>query len=368
MSSFAFGTQRISEENLQHIEALKEAIESGVRLIDTAPYYTNGSAQKAVAKVMAYFEDDIRENLEIVSKYDFSDPKNLQRDLVETLQNLKLNRIETFLIDISESSLKRSHDDLLKGIYKAFVELEKEVQEQRIGGYGITSDGFAKTPEDPFFLPYEDLKLLAQKAAKEAGSKKDHFTTVEFPFNLLEKDGLACAKWAKKHNIRVLTNRALNAQENGLFYRLADYEEPKEYYHMLNELLEICENDQLQALYNLVEQMDINKHKFGFIGEYDNFLMAQILPHIKKTIQNIAPEVLDTLLEYIDRFLRLYRDMVAYESSKMTRVALKEHLKDCTILMQECALEFVMNQEYIDYIIVGMRKPTYVQEVVSLKR
>ena len=69
MSTFAFGTYRITDENPLHIEALKEAIESGIRLIDTAGHYTNGGAERAIAKVMAYFEDSLRNEIKIVSKY-----------------------------------------------------------------------------------------------------------------------------------------------------------------------------------------------------------------------------------------------------------------------------------------------------------
>jgi len=377
MSSFAFGTQRISDKNLYHIEALKEAIESGVRVIDTAPYYTNGSAQRAVAKVMALFEDEIRSEIEIVSKYNFSDIANLKKDLTETLENLQLHTIETFLIDTPESFIYEAIekkmprdmmlDSLFEKIFEAFVLLEEEVKDGRIKGYGISSDAFAKDHNAVDFLPYEDLITVANKAALKAGNEENSFTTIELPINLLERDGILCSAWAKKNGLRILANRPLNAKKDGLIYRLAEYEEPKEYFHTLNELLEICENDQLQALYNLIEQMDTNRHKFGFIEEYDSFLVAEVLPHIKKTIEKIPSEFLDTLLEYIERFLRSYREVVAYESAKMTRTALKEYFKGCDLKMQECALRFLLEIETIDFIVIGMRKPSYVQEVMALK-
>jgi aryl-alcohol dehydrogenase-like predicted oxidoreductase len=377
MSTFAFGTQRITQENLLHIEALKEAIEMGVRIIDTAPYYTNGSSQRAVAQVMGLFEDEIRSEIEIISKYRFANDESLENDLTQTLQNLQLNSIETFLIDTPESFIyesiekKMAKDEMLDALYeklfKAFVSLEKEVQNGRIKGYGISSDAFAKEHSAADFLPYEDLLTLAQKAAKELGKEQHSFTTVAFVLNLLERDGLLCAAWAKRNGVRVLTNRALNAQKDGLMYRLAEYEEPKEYYHTLNELLEICDNKELEALYNLIEQMDMNRHKFAFVEEYDTFLVAQILPHIKKTIEKIPTELLDTLLEYIERFLTAYRDVVAYEAAKMTKVALKEYFQECNKKMQECALEYLLKIDDIDAIVVGMRKPTYVEEIMALK-
>jgi aryl-alcohol dehydrogenase-like predicted oxidoreductase len=405
MSTFAFGTYRVSDENLLHIEALKEAIASGVRLIDTSTNYSDGGAERAIAKVMGFFEDEIRDEIKIVSKFgyiqgskllahkekpfeevvEYSEscyhsiaPSFLKHELTESLNRLQLNSLDCYLIHNPEyfiyEALKKKMpretmlDTMFERIYKAFVALEEEVKDERINSYGISSNSFSKNAKDPEFLPYEDLIILAQKAAKEVGNKTHSFTTVELPINLLETEGLKCAAWAKENGLRVLSNRPLNAQKDTLMYRLAEYEEPKEYYHTLNDLLEICENDQLKPLYNLIEQMDMNKHKFGFIGEYDTFLVTQILPHIKKAIEKVHEEVLDTLLEYIERFLDQYRAMVAYESSKLTKTTLKEYFQDCDAKMQECALSYLLKQDSIDFIIVGMRKPTYVQEVLALKR
>ncbi|MEN4052638.1 MULTISPECIES: aldo/keto reductase [Sulfurimonas] len=404
MSTFAFGTYRVSDENLLHIEALKEAIEAGVRLIDTSTNYSDGGAERAIAKVMALFEDDIRDEIKIVSKFGYIQGSNLtqhketpfedvveysptcyhsiaksflQRELTESLKRLQLNSLDCYLIHNPEyfiyEALKKEMprdamlDTMFERIYEAFVGLEEEVKEGRINSYGISSNSFAKAESDPEFLPYDDLITLAQKAARAVGNAEHSFTTVELPINLLEREGLKCAAWAKRNGLRVLSNRPLNAQKDGLMYRLAEYDESKDYYHTLNELLEICDNEQLRPLYNLIEQMDMNKHKFGFIGEYDSFLVSQILPHIKKTIEKIPQEVLDVLLEYIDRFLREYRDMVAYESSKMTKTALKKYFEGCEVKMQECALRFLLEIDDIESIIVGMRKPSYVQEVMALK-
>ena len=78
-------------------------------------------------------------------------------------------------------------------------------------------------------------------------------------------------------------------------------------------------------------------------------------------------ENLETMLKYIDMFFIEYRKMVSYECSKNTRVELKELFKECESSLQECALRFLMQRESIDYILVGMRKPSYVQEIIALK-
>jgi len=354
MSTFAFGTYRISDENLLHIEALKEAVELGVRVIETAPYYMGGGAQRAVKKVMELFEDEIRDEIKIVSKCLL--PEETEQDIKsiiheqidESLKNMQLLTIECSLIEAPKA-------ELLLEIFTAF---EEAVQEGKIKSYGISAESL---------IDLKDIMQRAKEAAEKVANEKASFTTIELPINLLEQDNLKTAKEAKRYGLSVFANRPLNAQKDSLQYRLAEYNEPKEYYRTLNDLLEICDNEQLQPLYNLVQEMDMNKHKFGFIGEYDSFLATQILPHIKKAIENIHEDVMDVLLEYIERFLREYREMVAYESAKMTRTALKEEFSDCKMKMQECALLFLLERDDIDNVVLSMRRPSYVQEVMALK-
>jgi len=59
MSTFAFGTYRITDESPLHIEALKEAVDAGIDLIDTSTNYTDGGAERAIGKVLRNFPDAI---------------------------------------------------------------------------------------------------------------------------------------------------------------------------------------------------------------------------------------------------------------------------------------------------------------------
>ncbi len=403
MSSFAFGTYRVSDQNPLHIQALKEALYSGVKLIDTSSNYTDGGAERAIAKALGSIEDEYRD-VEIVSKFGYIQGTNMllhkensfeevveyspecyhsiapsfMRDqLKRSLERLELNKIDCYLLHNPEyyiyDAVKRNIpkeerlEELYKRIYKVFVALEQEVANETIGSYGISSNSFSKESSADDFLPYEDLITLAKNAAIEAGNEKHSFTTIQLPINLLEQEGLHCAKWAKENGLRVLVNRPLNAYHEGLMFRLADYDEPTDYYQNLNELLEVCDTELLEPLFNLIEQMDANKHKFGWIGDYELFVNSQILPNIKKMIENISQEVVEALLIYIDKFLVSYRAMVAFECSISTRVQLKNVIENCEKKLQECALEFLQNQESVDFILVGMRKPSYVAETLTLK-
>ena len=401
MSSFAFGTYRVTDTNPLHIEALKEAFRGGVKVVDTSSNYTDGGAERAIAKALDSIEEEYRD-VEIISKFGYIQGTNMQlhnqkpfEDVVEyskdcfhsiapsfmqdqltrSLHRLNRNSIACYLLHNPEYFLHKGLqegrekevllDAMYERIYKVFVALEKEVQDGRIQSYGISSNSFSKAEDAVDFLPYEPLIQLAHNAALEAGSKAHHFTTVQFPINLLEQEGLKCAAWAKEQGLRVLANRPLNAMQNGLMFRLADYEEPGDYYTNLNELLEVCDNEQLRALYNLVEQLDTTKHKFGWIGDYDMFASTNIIPHIQKTLQELDRSLLEVLIEYIERFLESYRAMVAYECSKTTRTQLKGLLDGCDKSLQECAVSFLEKQKNIDIILVGMRKPSYVANFIA---
>lgn len=404
MSNFAFGTYRITDENPQHIQALIEAIDSGVTLIDTSSNYMDGGAERAIALALRNFDDDKRDSVEIVSKFGYIQGSNLiahkeepfedvvvfsdncyhsistsfmKDQLFKSLSRLELTKIdcyllhnpEYFLLDAlkKEKDIDEALDTMYDRIFDVFVGLEEQVKAGTVGSYGISSNSFSKESTDKEFLPYEDLITLADKASEFAGNDEHHFTTIELPINILETEGLKCALWAKENGLRVLANRPLNAQKEELMFRLADYDESQEYFHHFNELMDVCDNDDLKPLYNLLQQLDENKHKFGWLGDYDSFLYSQIIPHIKTSLENIQEENLDAMLGYIDMFLAEYRKMVAYECSKSTKVSLKEELGASDMPLQKIAIDFLLEQKNIDYILVGMRRPTYVQDILSLK-
>jgi len=404
MSNFAFGTYRISDYNPQHIQALRDAISSGVSMIDTSSNYMDGGAERAIALAFKDFDNDIKDSVEIVSKVGYIQGSNMDRhkekpfeevvefspdcfhsigasfikdQLTESLKRLEMQRIdcyllhnpEYYLLDAIKKGIDKDEmlDEMYKRIYKAFVALELEVKNGRISSYGISSNSFSKNKSSDEFLPYEDLVVLADRASESVSNEAHSFTTVQLPINILELQGLKCAEWAKENGLRVLANRPLNAEFEGKMYRLADYDESREYYHHLNELLDICDNEQLKPLYNLFEELDASKHKFGWIGDYDAFFFAQIIPHMRTSLQNLEQESKELLVNSIDMFFIEYKKMVLHECAKKTREELKEFFKNDDASMQDTALRFLMLQENIDYILVGMRKPSYVQDILTLK-
>jgi aryl-alcohol dehydrogenase-like predicted oxidoreductase len=379
------------------------AVEEGIDLIDTSTNYMDGAAERAIALALQPLPVKVIKDVEIVSKFGYLQGSTLQRihegeqfpevvkfaehiyhcispefledQLTRSLDRLNMESLgcylihnpEYFILDALNHDLDRDEtlDRMFDRIERAFIALEQEVAKGRIESYGISSNSFSKPANDPEFLPYEDLVTIAKRASKEAGNEKHSFTTIQLPINLLETEGLKCATWAKKNGLRVLANRPLNAEANGLMFRLASYDEPHDYYHHLNEVLEMTDDPSLQSVHNLVAQLDDVKHRFGFVGEYEEFLHVQVLPHLRKALESMDATVVELLAEALELFLKEYARMVAFECTKMTKVQLKEKLEGCDKPLQVCAIEFLDRQENIDYILVGMRRPSYVMDILG---
>ena len=401
-----FGTYRITYRSQEQVESLIFALQEGVDLIDTSTNYMNGEAELAVALALNEVGKEIGQNVEVVSKYGYIQGSELEaikqnNPFTQTVfysQNCYHNISPAFMQDQLEKSLSRLHvdcidcylihnpeyfmldylnhakketfnrdymqDEMLQRIFDAFMALEQKVQEGKIKSYGISSNAFAKHSSELDFLEYEPLIDLAQEAAHKVGSERHHFTTIELPINLLEQEGLKCASWAKQNGLRVLSNRPLNAQKEGVTYRLATYEEPSDYYLHLNGLIEMADGLDLEPVVNMCNELDSVKHKFLYIGDFDMFYIQQIVPLIRQALAKLDENSAKIFAQSFDLFINSYKKMVAYECTGKTKEALVEELDGCNESLQKCALNFLHQQDDIDYILVGMRRPSYVSDVL----
>ena len=401
ISKIGFGSYRIADGNLQHEQALRYALDNGVTLIDTSTNYTGGFSETLIGKVIANYD---REALTIVSKFGYIqgellnrvkensdvadlveynehcfhsiDALFLEKELTKSLERLNSDYIDTYLLHNPEyylmtevkevTDISKHHKEMFERIYKAFVALEKEVQKGRIRSYGISSNAFALPENDLQFLAYDVLVDIAKLAAEEAESESHNFSTIQLPINLVEEEGLKCAAWAKSEGLTVLVNRPLNAFKENLSYRLASYSFPNDYDALLNETILFLESQKLEVLINILTELDSVSHRFGWVGEYESFLMKQILPAIQKAFENVLDEDKEVVANALQAFLDVYAKKVAFESSKTTFTSLKGMNLTITEPMQKSALEFLLANSDIDCVLVGMRKVNYVQDALSI--
>ncbi len=409
-SKLAFGTYRTGLDNPEHEAALTLALKEGIRLIDTSTNYMNGDAERLISKTLEeVYGGHKPDDLEIVSKcgyiqgvvleeikkadesiideldivrysdecYHSIHPGFIKAELTKSLERLSLEQLDCYLLHNPEYYLMHTIKDesqkrdaqimMLDRILDAFMQLEEEVKAGRIRTYGISSNSFSLDPQALYFLPYEELPALALKAAYEVGNEEHHFSTVQMPINLLEKEGLACAHWAKKKGLRVLANRPLNASKDNLMFRLATYAEPGDYYALLNEAMGFLEEVKADSIFNIIGELDNYKHRFGWIGEYQNFLMGKIIPHIRQELTKIEDDYTrENISKLLMDFFVSYEEMVLYECSKQTKSMLEHAGIEIKEKIEKTALNELIQNADIDYILVGMRRTKYVNAMLDL--
>ncbi len=408
-TKLAFGTYRTGLDDPEHKAALTLALKEGIRLIDTSTNYMNGDAERLIAEVIndtygghkpddleivskcGYIQgsllEEIKKNEEMIEALDIVKynevcyhsihPGFIKAELTKSLERLGLKQLDCYLLHNPEYYLMHTIKDenqrpeaqmiMLDRILDAFMLLETEVKEGRILSYGISSNSFSLDENALYFLPYEDLVAMATKAAFEIGNAQHHFSTIELPINLLEKEGLVCAHWAKENGLRVLSNRPLNASKDQLMFRLASASEPKEYFGLLNETMGFLEDAKADSIFNIIGELDNYKHRFGWVGEYQTFLMTKVIPHIRQELIKIEDDYTrENISKLLTDFFVSYEEMVLYECSKQTKSMLEHSGIEIKDTIEEVALNELIQCADIDYILVGMRRTKYVNALLDL--
>ena len=238
-----------------HREALREALVTGITLVDTSTNYADGHSEILVGEVVR----DVlgrgaarREDLVLVTKAGYVQGSNqreairraragrpwsemteytpdcwhciapdfladqltasLERLALPSVDVLLLHNPEYFLTDAAHRGVPRdeARAAFYERIRRALAHLESEVAAGRIGAYGISSNTLVVPREN------EDAVSL-ERVLENAGPG---FAVVQLPFNPLETgarepihtaDGRSALDVAKGAGLGVLVNRPLNA-------------------------------------------------------------------------------------------------------------------------------------------------------------
>lgn len=375
---FSFGTYRTTKHNPVHKNALKYALDNGIKNIDTSSNYMFGEAEELIGESIKDFK---REELNIVSKGGYIQGPNMQRikdgwkveDLVEydpncfhsispmfledqldnSLKRLGTDYLDSYLLhnpeyylmvnlkgNASDEDLDKHHKIMQDRIKQAFDFLDTQVKKGKIKSYGISSNSFSKQDNDYHFLEYKNLKEYGK-----------NLKVIQLPINMFEKDGVPCAKWAHENGLEVHANRPLNAMYMGGMLRLASYENCNNFDELLNEVKKIP-NKKIQAL---IKDLLENQERFGFAGDVDDTIEYQVIPFI---IQQSGVD--QQYYSILDQFLECYKTNIKHSLGKITAKKL-----DLEEPLDRTALKYLTDKFYIDKVLVGMRTQNYVKKVIS---
>ncbi len=271
ISQAGFGSYRVALGDKTQEQALRQALQSGINLIDTSSNYGDGGAERLIGRVLGELIDGgelQREQVVVVSKagylqgfnYTLAEqrkregrpfpnlvkyaegldhclhPEFLADQLERSLERLNLTTLDVYLLHNPEYYLSwaerrpiplpEARQTYYQRIRLAFEYLEQAVADGRIQSYGISSNTF---PEPSRSYTFTDLSRVWQIAQEI--KPNHHFRWVQLPLNLLETGGATEAnlpgaqtvlQFAAAHQLAVLVNRPLNAILQESLIRLAD--------------------------------------------------------------------------------------------------------------------------------------------------
>jgi aryl-alcohol dehydrogenase-like predicted oxidoreductase len=457
VSACGFGAYRVDYRVKEHFESLEYAISSGINLIDTSANYSDGGSETLIGNVIGDMITQgkiLREEIVIVSKGGYLQGKNLEaakkmkedgvgyKEVTEyaekiwhcihpdflkdqitlSLERLKLETIDVYLLHNPEYfldsplakdlELDELRHEYYKRIKKAFSFLEEEVKAGRISYYGISSNSFVKSSDDPVFT---SLKSCVD-AANEI-SEDNNFYVVELPLNLFEKgallnknqvgDSFNVLDYAYESELGVLVNRPLNALgENGLT-RLADFPVNEEL-SKLDEnqiiaeinLLDLMEDEFLKdyiEILNLTEEnkkavnyflkagqlLKENWKSFGSIESFNDVKKQFLIPRVNFALTTLvtSPNLTDEMKDKLDKIARQTNKLMSIMDSiygLMANINLKDlHVKlntsvDSTeadsfkeLSLSQKAVLFINSLKEVSSTLVGMRQNKYVDDVIG---
>ena len=416
MGVIGFGGYRISIRSKEHKEALVNALKAGIKLIDTSSNYTNGESEQLIGTVLkdypeyqpiivtkaGYIQGEnlnhivTDEDLVVISDHlkHSIHPQFLEDQLSRSLSRLQKDSVDVFLLHNPEyffQTENSSADVFYQRIKKAFVYLEEEVKNHRIKAYGISSNHFILPKTDSEWVSLEKVLEIANSISKD-----HHFKYIQFPLNLieigaLEKFGefpeMSLLEMAKLNNLITISNRPLNAFSQNSLVRLATY----------SEIIESLDEEKAEAQFNLVmktiEAKWLEEHQKDGEAEIEKLEDVTLIKQFKDIWKQLpSPDSVDQVyfgnlfpfvaqiwggnltVEESQPFYELYEFSQKYSRKNLDSKARKFRDQAISVGLIEEINERDFAKEVIatylnygiDYVLVGMKKTEYVDQLKSL--
>ncbi len=421
-SRLGFGGYRIHYQHKEHVEALREALISGINVIDTSTNYGDGGSEILIGNVLRELLESSRikrEEIIIISKAGYVQGKNLrlylERNFPEMIQldeylyhcihpeflevqielsrkRIGLETIDVYLLHNPEYFLKKYQDQktYLKRIEKALDFLEKKRLEGIIRYYGISSNTLVEEPHHPEFTNLKEILKFAPPG----------FKIVQFPANLLENGYLknSFLDLARSYNLWTISNRPFNSIYENKLYRIArmPYEyvngekNPEAIFLQLEEQLKNLENQLIKNLSDKHFTFDQNycspyetiQYYLKFINEPEmvypflrsisipfqktvSFLRILIYDSKSEKIKKVYEDyirVLNYILVYLSNYL-FYRNHIRLENLEKK---LLENEPVYSYLPLTLKILTILLGNGIHTVLAGMRKTLYVRQLQKI--
>ena len=448
-SGIGFGCYRIDVSITEHYDSLFNALENGINVIDTSSNYYDGGSEKLIGKVLNDIHEKgilKRNSIVLVTKGGYIQGQNYQYALqlekegalfdevvkfqdrlwhcinpgfLEQQINLQLERLNQHYIDVyllhnpeyylslaqnNGIDLNDARTEYYARIKKAFEFLEQKVKDGKILSYGISSNTFIEYSDNYEFTSLEKIISIANEVSPD-----NHFSTIQFPLNLLESgsvtiknqinNSLTIPELAKTNNIKVLLNRPLNAIMSKGLVRFADFETDafteKDFIKQM-KLVSLMEDDILNEkiineditpedkelfgkLLDIGKVVEENWKFFGSIENFNDVITRTFAPKISKLIKLTDKKIKNPdiaeftdkyvkesylLLNYVSKYYKVRADKRSKYIHSLIDSLLEEKYHGLTLSQK--TLLILKSVDGVDCVLAGLRKEKYVKDALRI--
>ena len=228
LSSIGVGTylgDPTDEADAAYHEAIVEALESGVNVLDTASNYRCQRSERVVGNAIADSElqrdevfvatkggflpfdserpDDPGQYLYeefvatgVVDREDLARgqhciaPEFIDDQLDQSLANLGVDSVDLYYVHNPETQLEvRSRKEVYDQLEVTFEVLERRASEGDLGAYGVATWEAFRVPEgEESYLSLPEIVARADQAAETVDNDESHFEAIQLPFNVYMAD------------------------------------------------------------------------------------------------------------------------------------------------------------------------------------
>jgi len=338
-------------------------------------------------------------------------PDFINEQLEDSLDRLQTSCIDVFLLHNPEyfkllskrekKSRKQTDKEYYERIKKAFMFLEEAVKDGRIQYYGISSNTFPVSKDDFMHTSLEKCITIANEI-----SETNHFKVVQFPLNLIETGAVtdinqsnkqSTLDVAKNNCLGVLINRPFNALNKQSVFRLVelDIEENLSSLEVEDAIEEfkLIEVQLKEIVEEYLKSIDVSNDKIVFdlaqlvhsiwMSQPDVFYWKELLelfliPRVEHQLSLFSfDNSHDRVQSMIERYLltlnQTAKQINAYFTQQHTEQtdSIKRHINDNIDAWKDAfglshkSIRALRTTEGISSILVGMRKPEYVDDILK---